>query len=56
MKVKKKAKWIRQAMQEYREYEEQVIEFKSKHAEFNPPSIKSFLTQEEQKILGGYTD
>ena len=52
MKVKKKAKWIRKAMKEFREYEEQVVDFKSKHPEFNPPSVKSFLTQEEQKILG----
>jgi len=51
MKVKKKAKWIRKAMKEFRDYEEKVVEFKSKHPEFNPPSIKSFLTQEEQKIL-----
>ena len=54
MKVKKKAKWIRKAMKEFQDYEEQVIEFKSKHPEFNPPSVKSFLTQEEQKILGIY--
>lgn len=51
MKVKKKAKWIRKAMKDYREYEEKVVDFKSKHPEFNPPCIKSFLTQEEQKIL-----
>lgn len=54
MKVKKKAKWIRKAMKEFREYEEQVVDFKSKHPEFNPPSVKSFLTQEEQKILDKY--
>merc|ERR1719189_2470729 len=54
MKVKKKAKWIRKAMKDYREYEEKVVDFKSKHPEFNPPSIKSFLTQEEQKILDKY--
>ena len=52
MKVKKKAKWIRKAMKEFQDYEEQVVDFKSKHPEFNPPSVKSFLTQEEQKILG----
>merc|ERR1719150_1681575 len=51
MKVKKKAKWIRKAMKEFQEYEEQVVDFKAKHPEFNPPSVKSFLTQEEQKIL-----
>ena len=51
MKVKKKAKWIRKAMKEFQDYEVQVIEFKSKHPEFNPPSVKSFLTQDEQKIL-----
>lgn len=54
MKVKKKAKWIRKAMKDYREYEEKVVDFKSKHPEFNPPSIKSFLTQEEQKTLDKY--
>lgn len=54
MKVKKKAKWIRKAMKEFREYEEKVVDFKSKHPEFNPPSVKSFLTQEEQKILDKY--
>jgi len=54
MKVKKKAKWIRKAMKEFREYEEKVVEFKAKHPEFNPPSVKSFLTQEEQKILDKY--
>ena len=52
MKMKKKAKWIRKAMKEFQEYEEQVVDFKAKHPEFNPPSVKSFLTQEEQKILG----
>lgn len=52
MKVKKKAKWIRKAMKEFQDYEVQVVEFKAKHPEFNPPSVKSFLTQEEQKILG----
>merc|ERR1719471_703392 len=36
---------------EFQEYEEQVVDFKAKHPEFNPPSVKSFLTQEEQKIL-----
>merc|ERR1740131_522581 len=41
-------------MKEFREYEEQVVDFKSKHPEFNPPSVKSFLTQEEQKILDKY--
>ena len=51
MQVKKKAKWIRKAMKEFREYEEKVVDFKAKHPEFNPPSVKSFLTQEEQKIL-----
>ena len=51
LQVKKKAKWIRKAMREFREYEEKVVEFKAKHPEFNPPSVKSFLTQEEQKIL-----
>ena len=30
---------------------EKVVDFKAKHPEFNPPSVKSFLTQEEQKIL-----
>merc|ERR1719282_344302 len=54
MKVKKKAKWIRKAMKEFQDYEEQVVEFKAKHPEFNPPSVKSFLTQEEQKILDKY--
>jgi upstream-binding transcription factor len=54
MKVKKKAKWIRKAMKEFREYEEKVVDFKAKHPEFNPPSVKSFLTQEEQKILDKY--
>ena len=49
--VKKKAKWIRKAMKEFRDYEEKVVDFKAKHPEFNPPSVKSFLTQEEQKIL-----
>ena len=49
--VKKKAKWIRKAMKEFREYEEKVVDFKAKRPEFNPPSVKSFLTQEEQKIL-----
>jgi hypothetical protein len=29
MKVKKKAKWIRKAMKEFREYEERVVEFKA---------------------------
>ena len=28
MKVKKKAKWIRKAMQEFRSYEDRVAEFK----------------------------
>merc|ERR1719410_1405813 len=51
MKMKKKAKWIRKAMKEFQDYEEQVVDFKAKHPEFNPPSVKSFLTQEEQKIL-----
>jgi len=37
--------------EEFQDYEVQVIEFKSKHPEFNPPSVKSFLTQDEQKIL-----
>ena len=54
MKVKKKAKWIRKAMTEFQDYEEQVVDFKAKHPEFNPPSVKSFLTQEEQKILDKY--
>ena len=54
MKMKKKAKWIRKAMKEFQEYEEQVVDFKAKHPEFNPPSVKSFLTQEEQKILGEF--
>lgn len=30
MKVKKKAKWIRKAMKEFREYEDRVVEFKVK--------------------------
>ena len=30
MKVKKKAKWIRKAMKEFRDYEERVVEFKVK--------------------------
>jgi len=51
MKVKRKAKWIRKAMQEFRAYEDRVQQFKMMHPEFNPPSVKSFLTQEEQKIL-----
>ena len=51
LQVKKKAKWIRKAMKEFRDYEEKVVDFKAKHPEFNPPSVKSFLTQEEQKIL-----
>ncbi len=29
MKVKKKAKWIRKSMKEFREYEERVVEFKA---------------------------
>jgi hypothetical protein len=29
MKVKKKAKWIRKAMKEFREYEDRVLEFKA---------------------------
>jgi hypothetical protein len=34
MKVKKKAKWIRKAMKEFREYEERVVEFKAgRHSE-----------------------
>ena len=28
MKVKKKAKWIRKAMKEFRDYEEKVVDFK----------------------------
>jgi hypothetical protein len=49
MKVKKKAKWIRKAMKEFREYEERVVEFKAgRHSELEfLKSLWGLGTEEE---------
>ena len=51
MKVKKKAKWIKKAVENYREYEEKVAEFMVQNPGYVRPAQKNFLTQEEQRIL-----
>merc|ERR1712001_738417 len=54
MKVKKKAKWIKKAVENYREYEEKVADFMAQNPGYVRPAQKNFLTQEEQKILDKY--
>merc|ERR1719510_31195 len=51
MKVKKKAKWIKKAVENYREYEEKVADFMVQNPGYVRPAQKNFLTQEEQRIL-----
>ena len=51
MKPKKKAKWIKKAAENFRDYEEKVTSFISKNPGYIPPQHKSFLTQEDQRIL-----
>merc|ERR1712001_556652 len=51
MKVKKKAKWIKKAAENYREYDENITAFIAKNPGYVRPAQKNFLTQEEQRIL-----
>ena len=53
MKVKKKAKWIKAASDNYRQYEEKVANYIKLYPGYTrPPQQKNFLTQEDQKNLG----
>merc|ERR1712141_316189 len=52
--VKKKAKWIKKAVENYREYEEKVADFMAQNPGYVRPAQKNFLTQEEQRILDKY--
>jgi upstream-binding transcription factor len=54
MKLKKKAKWIKKAADNYREYEEKVAEFIAQNPGYVRPQQKNFLTQEDQRILDKY--
>merc|ERR1712038_2177476 len=54
MKLKKKAKWIKKAAENYREYDENITAFIAKNPGYVPPQHKSFLTQEDQRILDKY--
>merc|ERR1711976_465019 len=47
----KKAKWIKKAVENYRDYEEKVAEFMAQNPGYVRPQHKSFLTQEDQRIL-----
>ena len=54
MKLKKKAKWIKKANDNYREYEEKIIEFMAQNPGYVRPQHKNFLTQDDQRILDKY--
>ena len=54
MKLKKKAKWIKKANDNYREYEEKITEFTSQNPGYVRPQHKNFLTQDDQRILDKY--
>ena len=54
MKLKKKAKWIKKANDNYREYEEKVAEFMAQNPGYVRPQHKNFLTQDDQRILDKY--
>lgn len=54
MKIKKKAKWIKKANDNYREYEEKITEFMAQNPGYVRPQHKNFLTQEDQRILDKY--
>ena len=51
MKLKKKAKWIKKANDNYREYEEKITEFMAQNPGYVRPQHKNFLTQDDQRIL-----
>ena len=51
MKLKKKAKWIKKANDNYREYEEKISEFMAQNPGYVRPQHKNFLTQDDQRIL-----
>ena len=51
MKLKKKAKWIKKAADNFREYDDRVADFCSKNPGYVRPQLKNFLTQEDQRIL-----
>ena len=54
MKLKKKAKWIKKANDNYREYEEKIAEFVAQNPGYVRPQHKNFLTQDDQRILDKY--
>ena len=54
MKLKKKAKWIKKANDNYREYEEKIGEFVAQNPGYVRPQHKNFLTQDDQRILDKY--
>lgn len=51
MKAKKKAKWIKKAADNFRDYELQVQAFAKDNPGYQVPEKKNFLTQDDQKIL-----
>lgn len=54
MKLKKKAKWIKKANDNYRDYEEKITEFVAQNPGYVRPQHKNFLTQDDQRILDKY--
>lgn len=51
LKLRKKAKWIKKAVNNFKEYEEKISEFCEKNPEFTRPKLKQFLGKNDQKIL-----